>query len=595
MIRPYQQNALNKIRQTRDTVRKGVVVWPTGSGKTVLFSHLPSTLGMRDGEQMLVLVHRDELVYQSAEKLRKYNPDLHIAVEKAQYRADENLADVIVASVQTIGRNKLCKETGEYEFCDRISRFDRNAVKYIVVDEAHHCTGDSYKSILAYFNCLKGTSYDSNDKYLLGVTATPKRSDNIGLESIFDDIIDSKPIVEMIDDGWLSKIKAYAIPTTVDISKVGVSAGDFKIGELERTVNTPSRNRLIVDKYIAHGGNLPGLAFTVDIQHSIDLASAFSDAGIPAFALSSRTSESDRHLAIEMFKSGNLRILVSCGVLSEGFDAPNATVGLMCRPTKSGLLYQQQVGRVLRPSPSPEELAAMREAGSDPGWIKQTAIVLDFVDNSGRHNLHTAPTLVGLSPKLNLNGKSLTDTAKEIEQTISKNRLPISMSDVEDMSAFEAIAKSVDLLSQPRVSVAVASISRYKWTEVNTDSFALCLPDYVIVRVEQNTLGQWEVSRSVRGVRTVVDRHADMKAAIKSADTLVPPECGVLLDGEAGWRKKPISDKQVEFLWRLDREAQRTFKYMNKYKAMLTGYGNKHKAMTMGWASDKINSLKAGR
>lgn len=589
-LRKYQIEALEAVKTAKQKgIRRGLVVLPTGGGKTVVFSHLPGVLEMQPGEQLLILVHRDELVWQAKEKLEKYNPHLHVAIEKAQYRADADGADVIVASVQTIGRNKFCKETSTWEFSERIQRFDRDRVRYIVIDEAHHALGDSYKSVLAYFHCLKGKD-DSGDKFLLGVTATPNRSDNVGLESIFDEIVYSKPLGEMIEEGWLTDIKAFRIDTTVDISSVKTSLGDFQIGDLEKTINTPARNKLIVEKYQELGENQRALAFTVDVVHSNDLSQAFNDAGITAFALTGKTPEDDRHKVIQMYRDGALRVLVSCGVLSEGFDVPAATVALMGRPTKSGLLYRQQCGRVFRPFPAPEELAALQAAGLTPEWKKPNAIVIDFCDLSGRHTLHTAPTLMGLSPKLSLKGKSLMDTTKEIESTIAQKKLPLAASEIEDLDKLKGMAQQIDLLAKPRIPEHVRKVSRFGWVETGKDQYILALADYTIIRVNQNALGHWEVAKSTRGLKTILSHHAQLNDAIHAADQNVPPDQQNLLDGNSSWRKRPVSDAQINFLWKIDFRTKAQFPNVNSFSSFI-----RRVFPTSGQASDRITELRAKR
>jgi superfamily II DNA or RNA helicase len=584
-LRNYQKESLNAVASAvQRGVRHGLTVLPTGAGKTVVLSHLPSSMGMAPGEQMLVLVHRDELVNQTVEKLQRYNPDLHVTIDKAENKADVN-ADLIVASVQTIGRNPLADH--KFTFKDRIARLDAQRIQYVVVDEAHHATATSYRGVLAYLGVLKGSPYDwGRDKFLLGVTATPNRGDNQGLSTIFSEIVYSKSLPEMIDESWLVDIKAYRVDTRVDISEVKTSAGDFQTKALEKTVNTPSRNALIVDKYLEFGEGQRGVVFTVDVQHSEDVATAFNNRGIRALAISGQMPMNDRRKALQLFRDGYYRILASCGVLSEGWDDPAAVVALMARPTKSGLLFRQQVGRVLRPFPAPEELTAMRSEGREPAWIKPYAIVIDFCDLSGKHILHTAPSLFGLNPKMDLNGKKGRETTQAIEKVIQQKKLPLALDSVESLEKLDSIVQQVDLLRPATIPEHVRKVSRFAWIEYGADSYSLSVPDYGIVRVKPNMLNQWEVSKTNNGIMNMIGTTATLEEAVALADRQVPESASAVMDQSSKWREKRTSEAQIKYMWRLDHRGRRQFKDFSIYcAAVMRQYPH------MGDASNRINQL----
>ncbi len=163
-LRPYQQEALDSINAFYDKgINRQLVVLPTGAGKTVIFSHLP--LIKPDSLPMLVLAHRAELLYQAKEKISWSNPELDIQIEQADNIAGH--CDVVVASVPTLGRVES----------DRILKYPKDYFNSIVIDEAHHAAAPSYRRILDYFNC----------PFILGVTATPQRSDNTRLTDVFQE------------------------------------------------------------------------------------------------------------------------------------------------------------------------------------------------------------------------------------------------------------------------------------------------------------------------------------------------------------------------------------------------------------------------
>ena len=165
-LRPYQQEALASMLEAESNgISKQLVVLPTGAGKTVLFAQLP--IMRKDSLPMLVLAHRSELLIQAKDKIEIINKDLSVGIEQAENKA--GYVDVVIASVPTLGR----------ESSSRIEKYPKNYFKTIVVDEAHHAAAPSYRRILDYFT----------PELLLGVTATPQRSDSVRLIDVFQEIV----------------------------------------------------------------------------------------------------------------------------------------------------------------------------------------------------------------------------------------------------------------------------------------------------------------------------------------------------------------------------------------------------------------------
>lgn len=564
----------------RRGVSKMLCVSPTGSGKTVTFAFLPQAIELAPGEKLMVLVHRNELVYQSAEKLQRYNPNLRVGIERASEKASP-MDDIVVASVQSIGKAKRLDD-GSFEFSERLRKFNPDDFKALVIDEAHHAIGESYANVTRYFGiCKPETKYDNSNKILIGFTATPNRSDNVGLELIFDQIVFSREIREMIEAGWLTDIKAYRIDTLVDISQVAISRGDWVVSDLERTVNTPERNDLIVRKYIELGEGMSAFAFTVDIQHAVDLAAAFNKEGISAYMVSGNTPEDDRKKILQMFRDGQVKVLASAGVLSEGVDVPSVGCGLMCRPWKKALPYIQQVGRVLRPFPAPEELESYRQKNTIPKWIKPHAIILDFCDLSGRHQLNTVPTLFGLRPDFNLKGKKATETVKKIEETLQQKCLPIPASQFRSLEELQSIEERVDLLKMATIPDEVKKVSNLAWVTGPTGGYQICLPDYAILRISQDTLGQWQCYRSVKGVRSLLFSDRELGSVMKKAEGMIPREAMITLQSDAKWRLEKASEAQAKLLWKLKPSMRNGFPSMDSFAGWVMENYSKGDASTL--------------
>lgn len=569
--RPYQSQCLDAIALgSIQGCNRQLIVLPTAAGKTHIFSQLPSALRMRRPDKMLVIVQADELAFQAAHKLQEVNPALKVGLEKAQYKSSWS-DDIVVASVQTLGGTKKADD-GSWEFSKRLRTIDPAAFRNIVIDEAHHVTASNYHGILRYFGVMKSDpAYNDPTKFLLGVTATPNRSDNKGLEGFFERIVFSRDIRTMIKEGWLAEPIGHRVDTMVSLDGVQTRGGDYVDGQLTKVVNTPDRNKLIVDKYLELGNGAPFIALTVDIQHTVDLTEMFRSRGIACYGIASKnehqcewlvTAEKERKSVIERYNRGEFVGLVSCQALMEGFDAPRATVCLWARPTKSGLLYTQGTGRVLRPYPPPEQ------ATTWTGWKKDNAIILDFVDNTTTvgHALVTAPTLFGLRPDFNLGGKKALAVVEEIER-LKAAKPGLNASLYTDLDKLRAVSEKIDLFAVPTVPPEIQQHSQFSWTTGVSDGvYQLAMPDKGLLAIRVNALGEYEIARHVTGVKTPLGSAKTLTEALKLADKHVPAEAMIILRSDANWRKLSCSEAQLSLYRRLYPEVRRTFSSESEFE-----------------------------
>jgi ATP-dependent helicase IRC3 len=192
-LRPYQEEALDAIVAAEARgIRRPLLALPTGTGKTVVFAHLIRQRGGRS----LVLVHRDELIWQAAEKLQVIAPEVELGIVKAA--RDEVDAPCVLASVQTLSR-----ET-------RLARLPQ-VFQTVIVDEAHHGVAETYRRVLT----AVGT-FEANGPLTVGVTATPMRGDYVGLDAVFQEIVYQKSILEMILAGYLADLRGVQVGLQVD-------------------------------------------------------------------------------------------------------------------------------------------------------------------------------------------------------------------------------------------------------------------------------------------------------------------------------------------------------------------------------------------
>jgi superfamily II DNA or RNA helicase len=250
-LRDYQEHTITALLNPPEDVTRSLAVLPTGSGKTIIFTALLDRV-LRNGERALVLAHREELLTQARDKIAFAAPSLHVEIEQAASFASRTHPtssffegrerSVVVGSMQTL-RGKHLKE------------WPSDAFRIVILDEAHHATSAAYVEILTHFGCLDDFTR------LVGVTSTPKRTDGIGLGAIFQEIAVEYGIRDMIRSGYLVPIRAWQVQTSIDLRSVKTTAGDYAIGELEKTVNTEKRNYEIVSAYEQYASDMQSVVF----------------------------------------------------------------------------------------------------------------------------------------------------------------------------------------------------------------------------------------------------------------------------------------------------------------------------------------------
>ncbi len=339
-LRPYQQAAVDGVRDSfRSGRRRPLLVAPTGSGKTVIFSYVTASAAAK-GNRTLILVHRAELLEQCHRSLSQM--DVPHGLIASGLTPDRSQLTQI-ASVQTLVR-----------------RFDRVLPPdLIVIDEAHHATAGAWASVLAQYPNAR----------VLGVTATPQRLDGKGLGQVFDDLIRGPEVTKLIDEGYLCKPVYYA-PKTVDLTGLHMVAGDYNRAEVAERMDRPTITGDAVIHYRKYAEGQPCIVFCTGIKHAEHVAQAFNASGYRFKVIDGTLAKEERARRVLDLSSGALQGLVSVDIVSEGFDLPCVSTAILLRPTASLSLHLQQIGRVLRPSPG-----------------KQRAVILDHVGNCRRHGL----------------------------------------------------------------------------------------------------------------------------------------------------------------------------------------------------------------
>ena len=338
-LRSYQIKAIDSLRYSFNTKGKKspLLVMPTGAGKTVVFAAISKAISQNE-KNVLILVHRRELIDQASKKLK--NIGVNHGVIAAKYKSSQN--NIQIASVQTLVRRLVTNTFNPH---------------YIIIDEAHHAAAGSWRKIIEHFK----------DAYKIGCTATPIRLDGRGLADYFDDLVKGPGVAKLIKDKYLAPYKVFAPPLKINLDKVKTLGGDYQKKELEKQIDSADIIGDAVQQYKKHADGLPAIAFCISIKHATDVCNKFKDAGYKAAIVHGEMKIDDRDKAIKGLGNGKIQILTSVDVISEGTDVPDVSAAILLRPTKSEGLYLQQVGRVLRPK------------------LNKTAIILDHVNSTRTH------------------------------------------------------------------------------------------------------------------------------------------------------------------------------------------------------------------
>lgn len=511
VLRPYQTEALEAVLSSEAKgINKQLIVLPTGAGKTVIFSHLP--IIRKESTPMLVIAHRAELLHQAKNKIQQMNPDLIVEIEQAQNIAGK--VDVVVASVPTMGRANS----------DRIEKFPKDYFKTIIIDEAHHAAAPTYRRIVDYFQ----------PNLILGVTATPQRSDSTRLIDVFQEIVYYKTIEDLIKQGWLTRLVGYRIKTETDLTEIEVSDGDFVQSQLQDAVNNPNRNASIVAAYQQICQERKTLVFAAGVQHAKDLALSFTKNSILTEVILGETPDEERSTILQKFRNNEIKVLINVGVLTEGFDEPSVQAIILARPTKSTLLYTQVVGRGTR---------------LDEG--KDNCLIIDISDTTKGKKPIGLPTLLGLPPDFDLNGQDLVDVAEEYKalEYLSPTRAMQCLSS-EDINLQY---KQVNLFMPVPPNKVVLQYSKLIWSEISDNLYRLTINNHESLSIYQDTLGRWTVEYYDvnKKYKQILGYQNDMRQAFVSSDVWIQDNRSsalALLDSNAAWRADGPTPAQTKFL-----------------------------------------------
>lgn len=427
-LKEHQQQAIDSLenmRKNHETI--ALLYHATGTGKTVT----AVSDAKRFGKRTLFVAHTHELVEQAIQTFSELWSE--VSVGNFTDGVKEGEAFVVCGSIQSVSLN--------------LEMFKENDFGYIIIDEAHHASADSYQKVLAYFK----------PEFTLGLTATPERADDKNIIDIFKNTAHKLDIQTAVEIGELVPVRCIRIHTNIDLTKVRFNSVQYNIRDLESKIFVPERNKLIVDTFMEYVSTKRTVIFCASVKHAEEIAEMINCRGVCARAVSGSMKPSERKEYLAKFQKGEVKALCACDLLNEGWDCPETEVLFMARPTMSKVLYTQQLGR------------GMRLADG-----KECLIVFDFVDNASQYNMpysmHRLFKLSEYKPgKLVLGTREQRKADDELYAKGEKPEaivdFPVSATDYEAVDVFNWQEEAAGMISQMefirRVDVASETVERY--------------------------------------------------------------------------------------------------------------------------------------
>ena len=427
-LRDYQQEAIDNLKKMREDGKTIALLYhATGVGKTITAATDAKAVGGRT----LFLVNALKLASQAKETFAKVWPEATLGEYTGSQK--DMTQTVIFATVQSISKD--------------LEKFSPTDFDYLIVDECHHAAANTYQKIFTYFH----------PKFILGLTATPERSDGEDMLELFQNVAHKMDLKTAVERGVLVPIRCIRVKTNIDLTDVRINGIKYNSQDLESKLFIPERNQLIVDTYLKYVNGKKTVIFCASVDHAAEIAKLLRDNGVKAEAVSGRDRVEVREKILKDYETGSTNVLCACDLLNEGWDSPHTTVLFMARPTMSKTIYLQQLGRGTRRCPGKEDL-----------------LVVDFVDNANMFNmpysLHRVLDIAKYQPMAYVlapeNKRKLDqDMLFQGEKPEAWLDVPIDVSDYEIIDLFNWQNSVKDMISQIEfvrmVDVQSETVERY--------------------------------------------------------------------------------------------------------------------------------------
>lgn len=428
-ITPYsfQEEILEKLELERDIKDQdqNLVVAATGTGKTVIsaFDYKRYADTHDKKPTLLFVAHRKEILEQSLQTFRQVMKDANFGELLVDKYRPQNWKHVF-ASIQSLHAQNF--------------NFDADKYDVIIIDEFHHAEADTYRKLLDH----------TNPDYLLGLTATPERSDGVNVMDWFGGRASAELRVwDAIEQGLLAPFQYFGVHDNTDLRNIGWSRGQYNTSELEeKYISSDDRLAHIlkeVREKVTDPSNMKALGFCVSVQHANYMAEKFNKVGLSAIALSGKTNKQVRRETVSKLRTGDLNIIFVVDLFNEGVDIPEVDTILFLRPTDSTTLFTQQLGRGLRLADEKECLTVLDFIGFSNKNFSYSNKLRALTNFHGRklirHTKNQFPVLpTGCA--IDLDKVSQDIVLDNIKRSISKSKPKLQ-------SLFERVSKPESLIS----------------------------------------------------------------------------------------------------------------------------------------------------
>jgi superfamily II DNA or RNA helicase len=376
-LRPRQQQAADRAVDALLQQRNALLVAPTGFGKTIVLSALVCSFLSRlhAAEKILVVQHRDEILQQNRQKLMAMNPDISCTVVDGTRKEFDGR--IILASIDTLRRPEHLRRLPA-------------SLGLVVIDEAHHCRAASYMKLLAAVGALPDRA-GLRRVPLLGLTATPERTDRRQLGKVFRICADRVSYAELVLQGQLVPPVTFQLDPGVRaaLRAVRYRGTDFDDAAVGKILNVDRVNEAVVAGWREHARGRKTIVFCSTVEHAHSVAATFRKQAVAAETVHGETPRGEREDILHRLRSGDLQVVTNVAVLTEGFDAPVVSCIVLLRLTSSRGPMVQMIGRGLRTI----------DAQEYPDITKTDCLVLDWGTSTEVHgSLENSVELLAADP-----------------------------------------------------------------------------------------------------------------------------------------------------------------------------------------------------
>jgi superfamily II DNA or RNA helicase len=546
-LRHYQVESVTRAMAAWENGFQRILgVAATGAGKTVmLISMIIETILKNPNARFLVIAHRKELIDQPIERFQSIlsasgmdgwldegfyvDGILHPRIGVIQAERRGVSAQVIFATIQSLKKDRI----------EQMLRF--GPITHIIVDECHHAVARTY------INVINALTHANKKIRILGVTATPVRSDERGLAQVFEKTVFKISIADLVKQRWLVPPRWIGVQTGISLKNT--SSADYTDEYLGDVIDNPAYYNLVTQTYqkyakFPNGAWRQAIAFLPTVETALRLRDYFREAGFVAETVSGVTPKAEREDILARYKRGEVQILTNCAVLTEGFDAPATACILMCRPTKSDSLYIQCMGRGLRPH------KGKAEEGED-------CLIIDFMPASSRSGLKMAGDVLGVS-------KEQAEAMRKITETVEEGDAGIGF--IFDGETFKYSDKPMQIIT---MMMNYLEQTLYTWSELpkadGLQFLSIGKADdgysrtFIVTRRKDNTF-------DLRGILMSPDRKVFLRNLLSgeeysrvmeyAEDEATKRGADRLIKKQESWRDNPVTTAQQQFWSRLHKKRK---------------------------------------